>query len=602
MDGLIDAPLFPNYAYANAVAIQQDGKIVVAGYAYGASSEDFALARFNPDGTLDSTFDGDGRVLTSLVSASDRITSIAIQADGKIVAAGIANDGQNDDFALARFNADGSLDISFDGDGKLTTSVSPAFDQAKSVAVQPDGKIVVAGYATVGSNDDFAVVRYNADGPLDTSFDGDGKVTTPVLSSRDQAFSVALQPDGKIVAGGYSTGSGEDFSMVRYNTDGSLDTSFDGDGKVTTLTPASLDQIRSIAVLPGGKILASGHSTLNTYYAFSFARYKANGSLDTGFDTDGRATVGVYGQMGGSVIDGRNRVVAVGANGVSVGTFAIARILVSGPKLFDYDGDGLAELSVFRPSTRVWYTQSANDFTAREWGEVNDRLAPADYDGDLKTDVAVFRPSNGTWYVLRSGSQTVQTVAFGQDGDLPVPTDRDADGKAEMVLFRPSTDTWHTRFANGTTTAAEFGVAGDKPLRGDFDGDGRGDNANFRPSNHNWYLQRSTAGFTVMTWGEDGDVPVPADYDGDGWTDIAVYRPALGRWYIIGSSAGWTVWNWGEPGDIPVPADYDGDDHADLAIFRPSTSTWYIINTTTGYYIRAFGNSTDVPTPSAFNY
>ena len=131
--------------------------------------------------------------------------------------------------------AAGDLDTSFDSDGKVTTEVGSTFDVARSVAIQSDGKIVAAGYSDNGSNDDFALVRYNTDGSLDASFDGDGKVTTAIGSGTDQAFSVAIQSDGKIVAAGDSyNGSNDDFALVRYNTDGSLDTSFDSDGKVTT--------------------------------------------------------------------------------------------------------------------------------------------------------------------------------------------------------------------------------------------------------------------------------------------------------------------------------------------------------------------------------
>ena len=132
-------------------------------------------------------------------------------------------------------NADGSLDTSFDTDGKVTTAIGSATDYGRSVAIQSDGKIVVAGYSNNGSNFDFALARYNTDGSLDTYFDSDGKITTAIGSSNDYAFSVAIQSDGKIVVAGYSYNeSGGEFALARYNTDGSLDTSFDTDGKVTT--------------------------------------------------------------------------------------------------------------------------------------------------------------------------------------------------------------------------------------------------------------------------------------------------------------------------------------------------------------------------------
>ena len=135
----------------------------------------------------------------------DYALSVAIQSDGKIVAAGYSDDGSNDDFALVRYNTDGSLDASFDGDGKVTTAIGSGADQACSVAIQSDGKIVAAGYSNNGSNEDFALVRYNTDGSLDTNFNSDGKVTTEVGSINDYAWSVTIQSDGKIVAAGVST-------------------------------------------------------------------------------------------------------------------------------------------------------------------------------------------------------------------------------------------------------------------------------------------------------------------------------------------------------------------------------------------------------------
>jgi uncharacterized delta-60 repeat protein len=203
---------------AYSVAIQSDGKIVVAGFERnGISNFDFALVRYNTDGSLDTNFDSDGKVTTAIGSGTDSAYSVAIQSDGKIVVAGYSDNGSNDDFALVRYNTDGSLDTNFDSDGKVTTEVGSSDDYAESVAIQSDGKIVAAGYSSNGGNNDFALVRYNTDGSLDTSFDSDGKVTTAIGSASDFARSVAIQSDGKIVVAGYSdNGSNADFALVRY--------------------------------------------------------------------------------------------------------------------------------------------------------------------------------------------------------------------------------------------------------------------------------------------------------------------------------------------------------------------------------------------------
>ena len=243
-------------------------------------------------GDLDTSFDSDGKVTTEVGSTDDFARSVAIQSDGKIVAAGFSSNGSDWDFALVRYNTDGSLDTSFDSDGKVTTAIGSGDDHAVSVAIQSDGKIVAAGYSN-GSNWDFALVRYNTDGSLDTNFDSDGKVTTAIGGGADYAVSVAIQSDGKIVAAGYSNGSNFDFALVRYNTDGSLDTSFDSDGKVTTDFGSGSDYGSSVTIQSDGKIVAAGGSSNGSNRDFALVRYNTDGSLDTSFDSDGKVTTAI---------------------------------------------------------------------------------------------------------------------------------------------------------------------------------------------------------------------------------------------------------------------------------------------------------------------
>ncbi len=189
------------------------------------TSNNFALVRCNADGSLDTTFDGDGKLTTDFAGGDDRAYDLAVQSDGKIIAAGYAT-GTSADFALARYNADGSLDTTFDGDGKLTTDFAGNGDTIYSVELQTGGKIVAAGYNNNPANDDFALARYNADGSLDTSFDGDGMVVTDLAGGDDAAYGLALLGDGRLVAAGYGYLNKSDFGAVRYNADGSLETSF----------------------------------------------------------------------------------------------------------------------------------------------------------------------------------------------------------------------------------------------------------------------------------------------------------------------------------------------------------------------------------------
>jgi uncharacterized delta-60 repeat protein len=205
--------------FGEGIALQADGKIVAVGSTSAGS--DFGLARYNPDGSLDPTFDGDGRVVTDF-GANEEAPGVAIQADGKIVAAGTSFDAsfRPDNFVLARYNPDGSLDPTFDGDGRVVTDFGTAGEGAFGVAIQADGRIVAAGLGDVFGSDDFALARYNPNGGLDPTFDGDGRVMTD-FGAAEQANGVAIQADGNIVAVGWSDVLDDNnFALARYLSDG----------------------------------------------------------------------------------------------------------------------------------------------------------------------------------------------------------------------------------------------------------------------------------------------------------------------------------------------------------------------------------------------
>lgn len=297
---------------ALALAIQPDGKLIAAGNSFNGVDDDFTLVRYNSDGTLDSSFGTSGITTTNFNNSSEVIEGIAVQADGKIVAAGYTLSGSFFRFALARYNTNGTLDETFGMGGKLTTAFSAFDDLARAIAIQTDGKIVVVGE----SNADFAAARYNSDGSLDTTFDGDGKVITSI-NVFDSAYGVAIQTDGKIVAAGETgDGNNSDFALIRYNIDGSLDTTFDGDGTVTTPIGNSDEFASSVAVQTNGKIIAGGFSFNGNNDDFAVVRYNANGSLDTTFGTGGKVTSDFgnsYDYASALAIQSANKLVAVGS-------------------------------------------------------------------------------------------------------------------------------------------------------------------------------------------------------------------------------------------------------------------------------------------------
>lgn len=285
----------------DATAIQSDGKIVAAGSAFDGIKYQVALARFNSDGSLDGSFDGDGKLVTSLPNGGEA-SAVSLQADGKIVAAGVTCTGaggslpSNCDVLLLRFDPGGALDLSLDGDGWVTTDLSSS-DGARGVAVQDDGAIVVVGGVfSTATQSDFAVIRYRPDGSLDPSFNPTGalpgSVTTPVGpgGSQDDAFAVAIQQDKMIVVAGQSA---FDFALARYTSIGTLDTSFDGDGVLTTSIGAGGDFALALTLQPDGKIIAAGEGFTGTSVDWALTRYNADGTPDTSFDGDGVVTTPV---------------------------------------------------------------------------------------------------------------------------------------------------------------------------------------------------------------------------------------------------------------------------------------------------------------------
>jgi len=390
---------------AQAVVIQPDGKIVAAGNSDASTSDSsayrFALVRYNSDGTLDPTF-GNGGIVTTVVGANAGAFGLALQG-GKLVAAGFSDNR----FAAVRYNADGSRDSTFGIGGIVTTPIG-VNDTARAVAIQSNGKIVVAGSTNNGIDYDFAVVRYQTDGSLDTTFNPTGSISnvpgvaiTDFTDLDDEAFAVDIQVDGKLVVAGHTnTGASRfEFALARYDTDGSLDSTFGTGGKVSTPIRAVHDSARAVA-LQGSKIVAVGFSDRGAFlYDFAVARYNSDGSLDPTFGTGGIVTtdIGTGPDFFRAVaIQQDGKIVAAGsASGLQHYGFALVRYL---------DGPGQPPTAVSLTPVNITTVPSVvQSFTAvysdpDGWQNISD--ASLTLSGSTHTEALHYSPATNKFILL----------------------------------------------------------------------------------------------------------------------------------------------------------------------------------------------------------
>ena len=278
---------FPYTSIASEIALQSDGKIIAAGHTWGGSQNNFALARYNPDGTLDSSFGNSGTVSTSFPERSGVARTLKIQDNGKIIAGGHVYTLYDDfdEFALARYNTDGSLDLTFGSGGQVTTSFGAGTrNWINSIQIQENGKIVAGGF----SNYSGALARYNSTGALDLSFGSNGLVTTDVPNTTQGLINaLAISPDGSIFAGGYSVDTLSDFTVVKYDSQGIPDNTFGVNGILVTQISSENDAITDILIQPDHKILVGGNTSENSVSHFALARFDGTGDPDPTFGTNG---------------------------------------------------------------------------------------------------------------------------------------------------------------------------------------------------------------------------------------------------------------------------------------------------------------------------
>ena len=395
------------------------------------------LARYNPDGSLDASFGNGGKVVTNFGTSGEEARAVAVQPDGKIVVAGNVGGG-GARIGLARYLPDGSLDATFGSGGEVLTTVQ-GNDVAYALAVQPDGRIVVAGSSgpAYQVQSDFVVLRYNPDGSPDATFGTQGVVTTFFGPTDSQAHSVLLQPDGRIVAVGFTSSSGGNFhfAVARYNPDGSLDTTFNGTGTETT-NFGEFDAAYGAALQPDGKVVAAGsfyYDSPDGYHSkteLALARFLPRGGLDPTFGSGGKVETDLGGQDQSAKAvalqpDGRVVVAGVYNPPNSPSAFLLAR----------YNPDGTL------------------DTTFGSGGKAVTKIAPNDNDGAY---ALALQPDGRA---VAAGSSTSYDFAVARYLTVPVPPTAAITGPADGVPVQARTYTLHARSIFPEVQAAGFTYA-----------------------------------------------------------------------------------------------------------------------------------------------
>lgn len=334
-DGIVTVPfgMAPDMASgADEVLLQPDGRIVLVGWFADSPVLQYALARLNADGSLDPSFGTGGKASAPLVGAVGLGTAAVLQADGRIVVLGATGAAANPNVALARFNADGTLDGTFGTGGHVLVPLAGPF-RAQALALQPDGKILIAGSSgPSGGPFDFGLIRLLPGGALDASFDGDGLATSD-FGGTESAYSAAVLGDGRIVLSGYRTSPTTDFALVRYLANGTLDTTF-GTGGLAAADSGATEIGDGLVVQPNGKLLVAGWTNEVPAHDFILARFNPDGTHDTSFGASGFIRTDFnagFDEAHGVAIAGADRLLVAGFTQSGDRDFALARYIATTP-------------------------------------------------------------------------------------------------------------------------------------------------------------------------------------------------------------------------------------------------------------------------------
>lgn len=511
-----------------AAAAQADGKIVLAGAWQTGSNRDFIIVRINPDGSYDNSFGNGGIVYTDFGGSFDDAHAVVVQPDGKIVAAGGRMGGAAGDSVFARYLSNGLLDTTFDGDGMLVLGAfsGQTGDSIQTLSIQSDGKIVGGGSV---SGLGFLLVRINTSGSLDQTFGNGGVAVSGQPTFVGNMRDMVVLPDGKFLGAG---GSGR-CVVTRFNQNGSVDPAF-GAGGFFVSDIGYYNVCSGIDVEPSGRILLSGTASPSSpipQYSSFIARLNPLGTLDNTFGGDGFVDINVNPLGADNFTDvhaaADGRVIATGFSGdFPEYDFSICRFNANGTPDTTFGregtrtaligGDDITEMSIVYGDKviSIGYSQDVSAIRAARFNLAVTPTSTSDFDGDGLPDYAVFRPSTGVWFVLRSSDNGVHVSPFGASGDVPVDGDFDGDGRTDLAIFRPSVGQWWVNLSSsGAAFAVQFGQNTDRPAVGDYDKDGRTDIAFWRPSTGTWTVLRSSDGFTSyfgVPFGVSGDIPIGA--------------------------------------------------------------------------------------------
>ncbi len=625
-------------------------------------------------GAVDTTFNfnalvpaNSGKVTTALLGPTDSqvANGVAVQADGKIVAAGTFNfnAGAASNFAVVRYNNDGSLDTTFGNGGHVTINTPGTNEQATSVTIQNDNKIVVAGFATIGGDDDFVVARLNPNGSLDTTFNTSGVRTINFAGgagNNDQAFAVTTQIVAgarKIVVAGSAevTGNTLDFGIARLNDDGSNDTGFNGTG-LKTRTFGATDVARAVTIDNSNRIVAAGFTGTGAANNFAILRLTTTGADDGTFGPGGERTVDFGGddRATGVAVQTDNKIVVGGFTDQGAADFAVTRL----------NDDGTLDTTTFNPTGAGALGSAPGKFTFN-FGSLGvvEKSTGLVLQKDGKIVMGGFTALNGTATnpnnfavarVTTAGAldttfdgDGLQTIDFGGNDQanaialdlqgrivlagqsaLNAATNqfaltrvKAADQLITPGAFDPATGKWYLRDAlNGgppTVTVFAFGAPGWLPVTGDWDGNGTMTIGVFDPATATFYLRNSNtpgpADFTFVfgptTANLGGNIPLPVagDWDGDGKWSVGVFAPSRGDWNLRNElstglpDAGSFLF--GSPGSKPVVGDWNGDGVFSQGVVEPD-GTWKLKNfhsTGTPDFTFVYGSPTSLPVAGDWN-